>query len=389
MRILHITTAFPENNKETITPWLVKLIQLQKEKGYEVEVFTPSYKDYKTGLYEGIMVWRYSYALSFMQTLTHENTVMNRIKENPLLLFLLPSFFLSAMIYLYKLQRHRKYDIIHIHWHIPLFLFTLPLWHKKVKFITTLYGVEVNLAVKNRIFGFMAKLFKRYIDFYAPISSFTAHLFEKVVGKYKYKVIPYGSALSSKDTDIHTFSGRFLFVGRLVKRKGVHILIEALKDLQDYSWELRIVGKGPESDNLKNMVKEYNLENGIIFEGRVSDERLSQLYKWCDFLILPSYDDKSGDIEGLGVVLLESFSYKKPVIATKWGGVVDIVRDGENGLLAEPSDVDSLRETIEKTFSLSDTDIKNMGENAYNTLKHFSWENIVKEMNDVYQSVMT
>ncbi len=382
MRILHITTAFPRNNKDVITPWLIKLIDLQSRE-HTVEVFTPSYKGHKSHFYKNIMVWRYRYAPFSWERLTHEGTVINQLRKNKLRYLLLLPFFMCGMIALYKLYKDQDYDIIHIHWHVPLAILTIPVFHKNVKIITTLYGSEVALARKNKLFGIMARILKKYIYFYIPISSFTAKLFEKVIGKYEYKVIPYGSSFESKEIETKPFNGRFLFVGRLVKRKGVDILIEAISKIKNKEWELHIVGTGIEEEKLKDIVKNKKLENKIIFEGKVSNKRLEELYEWADILVLPSYDDGKGDIEGLGVVILEMFSYKKPAIGTNWGGVTDIIKDGYNGFLAEHSSVESMKKTIERVYENKDK-LQSMGINAKETLKNFDWNKVINDIDNIY-----
>ena len=134
-------------------------------------------------------------------------------------------------------------------------------------------------------------------------------------------------------------SSRLLFVGRLVERKGVQVLLEALARLRDRPGvRVRVVGDGPMRGALERQAATLGVADRVRFDGSVSTEELVRRFRECDVFVLPAVVDAKGDTEGLGVVLIEALSYGKPVIASAAGGIVDIVRDGETGLLVPPGD---------------------------------------------------
>jgi glycosyltransferase involved in cell wall biosynthesis len=134
-----------------------------------------------------------------------------------------------------------------------------------------------------------------------------------------------------------------LFVGRLVERKGVKNLIDAVRRMPaDLRARLVVIGDGPERQGLEA------LGGQVEFRGRVSDEALRAAYAGSDVLVLPSIVDARGDTEGLGVVLLEAMSYGVPVVASDIGGITDIVEHDTSGLLVPPGDPAALAQALER-----------------------------------------
>lgn len=118
-----------------------------------------------------------------------------------------------------------------------------------------------------------------------------------------------------------------LSVSRLVKRKGVEFLIDAVKKINNPSVKLLVVGDGPEKERLMKLKNDQ-----IIFTGKVP--ALSPYYEACDVAVLVSYIiPEEGDFEGLGLVLLEAQSFGKPVIGTKSGGIPETFEDDKTGIL--------------------------------------------------------
>lgn len=134
-----------------------------------------------------------------------------------------------------------------------------------------------------------------------------------------------------------------LFVGRLVKRKGIQYLLKALpyvlKEIP--SVKLTIVGSGPVRADLEELARREKLTNNVVFTGPISDAILPEAYGACDIFVLPSI---SGD--AFPITLLEAMATGKPVIATPVGGIPEILENGRLGNLTEPKDPISLAKNI-------------------------------------------
>jgi glycosyltransferase involved in cell wall biosynthesis len=134
----------------------------------------------------------------------------------------------------------------------------------------------------------------------------------------------------------------FIFVGMLIYLKGIHHLIRAFKEAarRHPTARLVIAGKGREEEKLKALARELNVHRQIIFAGHLEQTVLAAYIKASRALILPSLT------EGLGRVAIEAQFLGKPVIASRVGGIPEIVTDGETGLLVEPGDESSLAEAM-------------------------------------------
>lgn len=142
---------------------------------------------------------------------------------------------------------------------------------------------------------------------------------------------------------------RLLFVGRLETRKGVDVLLRALPPLMSSNPNLfiDIVGRqgAYEPDYEGDFRTEHKGEkwlDRVIFQGYVSDEDLMQMYHDTDVFVAPSR------YESFGIILLEAMAFSKPVVATRVGGMMEIVKDGENGFLFENDDHKDLQSKLEK-----------------------------------------
>jgi glycosyltransferase involved in cell wall biosynthesis len=134
-----------------------------------------------------------------------------------------------------------------------------------------------------------------------------------------------------------------LYVGRFAPEKGVDVLVRAFAQLEVPDARLRLVGAGPERERIEALAKELGVTARIDFVGSIADRGvLREEYGRATLFALPSRT------EGLGCVLLEAMAAGTPIVATRTGGIPDLVTDGENGLLATPEDPAALAAALER-----------------------------------------
>lgn len=135
---------------------------------------------------------------------------------------------------------------------------------------------------------------------------------------------------------------------RLVEKKGVDVLIEALGILRDdgFKFLFEIVGDGPQKKELLQMVAERNLGDITIFRDAMPNYSVPDWFKDIDIFVLACRKEKDGDQDGIPVVLMEAMSVGVPVISTSISGVSELIEDGVSGFLARPNDPVSLSEKI-------------------------------------------
>jgi len=173
-----------------------------------------------------------------------------------------------------------------------------------------------------------------------------------------------------------------LFVGRLDYNKGIEYLLRSFSRIneEDIVAKLVIVGEGL----LKKYIQAFkrNYPEKIVPVGRISEEDLPKFYAASDLVVLPSL------MEGFGIVLLEAMASGKPCVATRAGGVEDVVINGETGLLIPPADSYSLYHAI-YTLLTDDKLSKEFGAAGRKRAEnYFTWDKVAKHTVEVYKKVM-
>lgn len=222
-------------------------------------------------------------------------------------------------------------------------------------------------------------------------SSHTANEIRKVGGDdLEISILPYGTTVEPRESaaeekDAHHVP-LLLNCGRLIERKGLGYLLKALPIvLKQRPVRVVITGEGDQKAGWQEMTTEMGLDDVVEWAGFVSNERLAELYSTCDVYVHPSIFDSRGDTEGLGVVLVEALQNAKPVVASAVGGIVDVIKDRDTGLLIPEKDEHALAAAILEV--LDDPDLAT--ELAENGLRHaesyFNWDRITSELSSVYQ----
>jgi colanic acid/amylovoran biosynthesis glycosyltransferase len=138
---------------------------------------------------------------------------------------------------------------------------------------------------------------------------------------------------------------------------------------------LTIVGDGPEMADLVKLAEQLGVSAYVGFRGTLVGPQLDREYERCTVFVLPSKDVASDPAnEGLGLALIEASMHAKPLIGTLHGGIPEIVKQGENGLLVPPGDPDSLARAI-VTILTSPGEARSMGASAFQrAASRFSWD---------------
>jgi glycosyltransferase involved in cell wall biosynthesis len=170
--------------------------------------------------------------------------------------------------------------------------------------------------------------------------------------------------------------------------QGLEFLIQAVRLIDcPFPVNLDIVGRGPEESRLRALVDELGLADRVKFAGQVSSGELRKFYAACDCFVLPAIVDFKGDTEGLGVVLIEALSYRKPVVASGVGGIVDVVRHEETGLLVPEKDPEALARTITRVLTDNRLATKLAGRGYEHVSRYFDWDRIIERWVALYEEI--
>jgi len=179
-----------------------------------------------------------------------------------------------------------------------------------------------------------------------------------------------------------------LFVGGLEPRKGLEYLLHAMEFVIDVLPSTRLIAVGKTGFRgtdewawFSRLADRLGIGEHMDFNESVDQKTLLGFYSECDVLVLPS------KTEGWGLSLMEAMACGKPVVASRTGGIPELVRDGTDGILVRPGDVRGLADSIVKL--LKDPDLrKEMGRNGMSRVREFSWDDTAKVVLGEYETAL-
>lgn len=387
-----ITSAYPEFEDDPHGIFVHRLMREIAKEGHEVRVIAPHTGGKSKYEMDGVQVekFHYFYTKRF-EKLAGRAGMIDNVKEGWLIKFQVLTF-LFFNIY-YSLTQFRDVDVVHVHWAIPngLGAYFLRLFFK-IPYVCTVYGEEVYLSKLYKMKFALRGLINASSK---PIAISKATL-EKCVDiglkSEEFEIIPYGVDndffrplnIPRNDNYFHILS-----VGYLIERKGHEYLIRAMKEIlkKRDDVRLKIVGSGPLEGKLKVMITDLGLDEYVEIIQNVSDDELLKLYNTSDLFVLPSVVDSQGNTEGLGIVLLEAMACGVNVIGSNVGGILDIIKDGENGFLVEEKDVDGLSTALFSLIEDKSLRMKISSSGSIMVKKRFSWEFIAERYIKIYSKL--
>ena len=174
-----------------------------------------------------------------------------------------------------------------------------------------------------------------------------------------------------------------LYLGVIGQRKGIYDILNALKDNKDFfkgKVVLRI-GGNQEEEKLQACINEYGLQGMVKFEGFVSGEKKIECLNWADVYILPSFN------EGLPIGILEAMSYRHPIISTPVGGIPEVVKDGVNGIMVKPGNVQEIAKAI-SAFVRDKKLVEEYGMHSIELVKPYLPETVFATLSEMYSHLI-
>lgn len=210
--------------------------------------------------------------------------------------------------------------------------------------------------------------------FIAPSQDMASRLVELGVSPAQLSIVPH--YLDTKTWKAsRTFGKGILFAGRIMPDRGLDHVLHVAKRLP--AVPVTIAGDGPDLAALEAKIKMLGVSN-VKLVGRLSGEKLRKAFRAARVVFFPSQT-----LDTFGLTVLEAMASRKPVVATRLGAVLDLVRDGENGVLYDPDKPDAAVESIKKLLS-DDTLARTLGKNARKTAEDFSLEKHYGDIVDLY-----
>ena len=381
--ILVLTSTYPRWNNDT-EPAFVHSLCRELAQQYSVTVLAPHYPGAsRREVLDDVTVIRFRYFLPFGERLAYQGGIIENLKRNRFKLLLVPFYLISQFTVFFKLCVRHKFDLIHAHWVIPQGLVAVlgrQLFCRKTKILCTSHGGDLfsleggfYQAIKRYVFNkcnhvtVVSRAMKQHLE---NMGWNTEHVSVQSMGvDLTTCFIP--DSGTSKETDL-------VFVGRLVEKKGVRTLIEAVAYLHDELPELglRIVGDGPEKPALEKLAHKLNVGSQIDFVGAKPNKTVPEFYRSARIVVVPSVVASDGDQEGLGLVAVEALGCGSATIVSDLPALRDVVQDGTTGLVFKSGSAEDLGKKIKRLLA-DDNLLERLARNGRDhVVKHFDWARV-------------
>ncbi len=385
-----ITTSFPRWQGDFSGPMVWNLARWLQRIGCRVKVVTQHYEGCTT--YENIdeiEVYRFRYTWpARLERIGTISGVIDDLRRSWLARLTLPIFLIGFVWKVWQVSKGCQ--VLHVQW-IPAVLVALP-----AKYIRKLPIIVNSRTNPDTLFWrIVYKFLLKRTNYVIYNSTNTLRMTETVVKHPHVSVIgsginirqfsrPSGVAPMTRNSEII----RLILVARLVEFKGIEFLIRALPIvLNEVVVRLDIHGDGPMRLQLEYLVKELGLQNTVLFHGETPHQQIPQELWKSDIFVLPSIVDSFGRTEGFGSVTLEAMAAGLPVIASRVGGIVDVINES-NGILIEPKDVTALANAI-IFLAKNPKERHKLGLAARDwAVTHFSEDAICEQYKLIYNSVL-
>lgn len=349
-RLLVLASTFPARPDDG-TPAFVRDLALQEGRSFDVRVLTPRVPG--AGASEkadGIDVRRFSFFPRRWEDLA-DGAIIENLRARPSRWLQVLPFMLAEAWAVRRHVREFRPDAIHAHWIIPQGLVATLVAPRVPRVITTLGG---DLYALNA--GPLRWAKSLVLRRAAHVTVMNEEMAQLVRGlgavSEKVSVMPMGVDLEVFQEAVlrrvrPTQGVRLLFVGRLVEKKGLGILLDAIRAARDLSVRLTVVGDGP----LRSTLEEAARGLDVSFVGQLGRTELAKVYAEHDVILVPSVLAGSGDKDGLPVALLEAMASGCAVVASDLPGINEAVVNERDGILVASGDVDALTAAVRRVCS--------------------------------------
>jgi glycosyltransferase involved in cell wall biosynthesis len=343
-----------------------------------------------SGIFEGVHVIRYRYAPRHLQTLVNNGGIAANLKLNRWKWLLLPCFVLAQFLEAQRLLRRRRVDVVHAHWLLPQGM--VARWLGR-PYLVTSHGGD--------LFGLRGRVLtasKRKAAASSAGMTVVSRAMQDEASAQRIRapamaVVPMGVDLRGRFVPMEEprSSDELLFVGRLVAKKGLRFLLQAMPRIivRRPTVRLRIAGFGPEEQALREQAQALGLVDRVSFEGAIPQDRLPAMYRRAALFVAPFVRDSSGDQEGLPVALMEAVGCGCPVIAGDVPGLSDLLGEMAAQVCVDPKDTAALSDAVLQSLEHPEQARARAERIRTNAVAWIDWEIVAERYGDLLMHCIT
>ncbi len=406
MKVCMVTSSYPKYPGEVTAPFIEEIAAGIAALGHEVHLLLPHHPDLRRGPVErGVYLHPYRYApcralaiWGYAESLAADVEVRGRTY------LAAPLALPASLLFLLRLTRRERFDLLHAHWAIPNGpAAALAAGRRALPLVLSLHGSDIYLPERK---PWLRPIARWTLRRGSVITACSADLARRAIAlgapAGRLTIIPYGAdpyafhpADPAERKRIRAELGLapneplLLAVGRLVRKKGFDVLLQALPQVVREVGPVRllIAGRGDLYGELSALAGRLGVQNRVILAGAVERDRLPALFRSCDLLIVPSRHDEYGNVDGLPNVLLEGMASGVAIVASAVAGIPQVISPGETGLLVPEKDPDALAAAI--VCLLRDPELRTqLGQAARKRVeKELNWPAVARQFEQVYMQV--
>ncbi len=392
-----MTSVFPRWEGDETPPFVLRQAEAVASAGWRVTVLAPHAKGAQRDERIGdIEVIRFGYLWpAALQGLFYDGGMLVQLRKHPHRKWQLPFFLMAQILAARKLCAAKHFDVLHAHSLLPQGFTAL--YNGRLPVVATSHGNDVFGLKRGGLYDRLKRKVVREVAAVTANSSVTeAALIELGAPPERVHRVPATPNIApSSQVEVARIRAEYpagsklvVFVGRLIEQKGVGDLIQAVAQLRTADVHLLIIGDGADRSRFEQMASAAGLDKRVKFLGWQSRETLANYLEAADVFAGPSKMGPRGSVEAQGLVFVEAMAAAAPIVATRSGGIPDMIVDGETGLLTEPGEPKLLAGKIDRI--LMDRDLaRKLADGAlmrYRVI--FSAETVTREILNVYRSVL-
>ncbi len=361
-RVLFLASTFPRWEGDSSAPFVLNLAQDLQALGWQVDALVPHAPGALTSdEIGGVRVDRFRYLWpETLQTVCYGGGALANLRRDRGNLVKLPALVAAETAAVARRLAGGRYDLLHSHWILPQgFVGTLTAGPLGVPHVTTVHGSDV-FALRGRWLAHCKRFALKHADRVTVNSRATEDAVRGLApGLADLRLIPMGVSEQAPDAEaIAALRARYrrgagplvAFVGRLVEDKGVADLVQAVALLSRRIPDVTavIAGEGPERVALEALAYNLGIADRVAFPGWLGEGQVASVLAAADIFAGPSRRGRDGTTEAQGLVFAEALLAGTPVIASRLGGIVDLVRHEETGLLVDEAAPEQIAAAVER-----------------------------------------
>lgn len=345
LRLLVTTSTFPAFAGDGTPPFVSDLAQYEA-RYFETLVLAPRVPGASSVEYQGngLRVERFPYFPRRWERLA-AGAIIENVRDERANLLQVPALLGAEAVAVRRAVRTFRPHVVHAHWIVPQGLVAIAA-ARGVPLVLSTLGGDI-YALRGRFWDPVHSMVLRRAAAVTTMNrEMRARLLELGAPRERTHVLAPGTdvqAVRTAGKGARVVSGRVLAAGRLVEKKGFHVLLEAAHHLRSRSWSLDVIGEGPWRQDLEAAAGNMPIR----FLGQMSRHDLARAMHEAEVFVVPSVRAASGDQDGVPIVLLDAMAAGCAIVASRLPGIDEAVEDRRTGLLVPPGDPGELAHAID------------------------------------------